>query len=122
VADEFAQLGAQALAADARAQAAEAHRDAGHRRRASASAAYAVSLARSGGGIHTPALDGLVPYALTGREREVATLAAQGVSNQEIARRLVLSVRTVETHLARVYDKLGINNRGALRDTLTAEQ
>jgi DNA-binding CsgD family transcriptional regulator len=63
-----------------------------------------------------------VPYALTGREREVATLAAQGVSNQEIARRLVLSVRTVETHLARVYDKLGINNRGALRDTLTAEQ
>ncbi len=122
VADEFAQLGAQALAADARAQAAEAHRNAGHRRRASASAAYAVSLARSGGGIHTPALDGLVPYALTGREREVATLAAQGVSNQEIARRLVLSVRTVETHLARVYDKLGINNRGALRDTLTAEQ
>ncbi|NEM07511.1 LuxR C-terminal-related transcriptional regulator [Geodermatophilus normandii] len=121
VAAEFSQLGAQALAADARAQAAEAHRDAGHRRQASASAASAVSLARSGGGIHTPALDGLVPYALTGREREVATLAAQGVSNQEIAGRLVLSVRTVETHLARVYDKLGIGSRGALRDALTAD-
>ncbi len=121
VAAEFARIGAQALAADARAQAAEAHRDAGHRRQASASAASAVSLARSGGGIHTPALDGLVPYELTGRERQVATLAAEGVSNHEIARRLVLSVRTVETHLARVYDKLGINGRGALRGALTAE-
>ncbi len=121
VAGEFAQLGAQALAADARAQAAEAHRGAGHRRQASASAASATSLARSGGGFRTPALEGLVPYALTAREREVATLASQGVSNQEIARRLVLSVRTVETHLARVYDKLGINSRGALRDVLTGE-
>jgi DNA-binding NarL/FixJ family response regulator len=119
VAGEFAELGAQALAADARAQAAEAHRDAGHRRQASASAACAASLARSGGGIRTPALEGLVPYALTGREREVATLASQGLTNQEIARRLVLSVRTVETHLARVYDKLGINSRGALRQALT---
>jgi DNA-binding CsgD family transcriptional regulator len=118
VAGEFVELGAQALAADARAQAAEAHRDAGHRRRASASAAYAASLARSGGGIRTPALEGLVPHALTGREREVATLASQGFTNQEIARQLVLSVRTVETHLARAYDKLGINSRGALRQAL----
>jgi DNA-binding NarL/FixJ family response regulator len=60
-----------------------------------------------------------VPYELTGREREVATLASQGVSNQEIARRLVLSVRTVETHLGRVYSKLGIHSRRALRDLLT---
>ncbi|HJX44233.1 MAG TPA: LuxR C-terminal-related transcriptional regulator [Geodermatophilus sp.] len=121
VADEFVELGAQALAADARAQAAEAHRGAGHRRQASASAASAASLARSSGGIRTPALEGLVPHVLSAREREVATLAAQGVSNQEIARRLVLSVRTVETHLARVYDKLGIHRRGALRDALAAE-
>lgn len=121
VAGEFADLGAQALAADARAQAAEAHRGAGHRRQASASAASAASLARSGGGLHTPALEGLVPYTLSGREREVAVLASQGVSNQEIAQRLVLSVRTVETHLARVYDKLGISNRRALRQALTGE-
>jgi ATP/maltotriose-dependent transcriptional regulator MalT len=121
VADEFAELGAQALAADARAQAAEAHRGAGHRRQASASAASAASLARSSGGIRTPALEGLVPYALSAREREVAVLAARGVSNQEIARRLVLSVRTVETHLARVYDKLGIHRREALRDALAVE-
>ncbi len=121
VAGEFADLGAQALAADARAQAAEAHRGAGHRRQASASAASATSLARSGGGIRTPALEGLVPYKLTVREREVATLASQGVSNQEIARRLVLSVRTIETHLGRVYDKLGIHSRRALRDVLAKE-
>jgi DNA-binding CsgD family transcriptional regulator len=62
-----------------------------------------------------------VPYELTVREREVATLASQGVSNQEIARRLVLSVRTIETHLGRVYDKLGIHSRGALRDVLAKE-
>ncbi|RBY79776.1 hypothetical protein DQ238_09000 [Geodermatophilus sp. TF02-6] len=122
VASEFAELGAQGLAADASAQAAEAHRDAGHRRQASASAACANSLARSGGGIRTPALDGIVSYELTEREREVATLAAQGVKNQEIARRLVLSVRTVETHLGRVYDKLGISGRGALRDALITQQ
>ena len=121
VASEFSELGAQGLAADAAAQAAEAHRGAGHRRQASASASAATSLARSGGGIRTPALEGLVPYALTTREREVATLASQGVSNQEIARRLVLSVRTIETHLARVYHKLGINGWQALRDALGRE-
>lgn len=121
VASEFSELGAQALAADAAAQAAEAHRGAGHRRQASASASAAASLARSGGGLRTPALEGLVPYQLSPREREVAILASQELSNQQIARRLVLSVRTVETHLARVYDKLGINNRQALRDALGRE-
>ena len=48
---------------------------------------------------------------LTDREREVAELAAEGLSNQEIANQLVLSVRTVETHLHRVMRKLDVSSR-----------
>jgi DNA-binding CsgD family transcriptional regulator len=54
------------------------------------------------------------PGALTPQERRVAELAAQGRSNQEIARTLALSIRTVGSHLERVYDKLGIHSRHEL--------
>lgn len=52
--------------------------------------------------------------ALTEREREIAILAAQGLTNRQIAGHLVLSVRTVETHVSRVFAKLGFNTRGQL--------
>lgn len=48
---------------------------------------------------------------LTRREREVGELAATGLTNVEIADRLVLSVRTVENHLQRAYEKLGVRQR-----------
>ena len=48
---------------------------------------------------------------LTTREREVAGFAARGLSDLEIAARLSLSRRTVETHLYRIYSKLGISGR-----------
>ncbi len=48
---------------------------------------------------------------LTGREREILELLATGLTNREIAQRLVLSARTVETHVARVTGKLGVNSR-----------
>lgn len=60
-------------------------------------------------------LEGVSP--LTSREREIATLALQGLSNREIARSLTVSTRTVEGHLYRIYVKLGISRR----DELTAE-
>ncbi|MPY11413.1 helix-turn-helix transcriptional regulator [Arthrobacter bussei] len=59
--------------------------------------------------------DGTTP--LTSREREIALLAVEGLSNREIARALTVSTRTVEGHLYRIYVKLGISRR----DELTAE-
>ncbi|HET8625988.1 MAG TPA: alpha/beta fold hydrolase [Thermomicrobiales bacterium] len=54
------------------------------------------------------------PEALTKREREVVRLTAQGYTAPEIARLLVVSERTVETHLAHAYAKLGVASRLAL--------
>ena len=53
------------------------------------------------------------PDGLTPREREVLGLIARGLSNQDIARELVLSVRTVERHIANIYDKIGAAGRSA---------
>jgi DNA-binding CsgD family transcriptional regulator len=51
------------------------------------------------------------PDALTRREREVARLAAQGRPAKEIGEQLFIGERTVETHLANAYAKLGVNSR-----------
>ena len=51
------------------------------------------------------------PDALTNREREVAKLAAEGRSAREIARELYIGERTVETHLANAYAKLGVSSK-----------
>ena len=53
------------------------------------------------------------PAGLTAREVEVLRLVAHGRSNQEIAGELVLSVRTVERHIANIYDKIGASGRAA---------
>jgi DNA-binding NarL/FixJ family response regulator len=51
---------------------------------------------------------------LTRRESEVAALIAQGLSNREIADRLVVSERTAEWHVARILDKLGMTTRAQI--------
>jgi DNA-binding CsgD family transcriptional regulator len=51
---------------------------------------------------------------LTGREREIAALAAQGLSSLEIAKRLQVSPRTVNNHLHAAYSKLGVRGRNEL--------
>jgi DNA-binding CsgD family transcriptional regulator len=60
--------------------------------------------------------------ALTASERRVAALAASGLSNPEIAQRLFLTRRTVETHLTHAYGKLGIKSRAELPVVLAGEQ
>ncbi len=55
---------------------------------------------------------------LTAQELQIAQLAAQGLSNRDIAQRLYLSHRTIGTHLYRIFPKLGITSRGELRSAL----
>lgn len=57
---------------------------------------------------------------LTPRETEIAALAAQGLTSQQIADRLYISVRTVNNHLATTYTKLGIHSRDELVEILEA--
>lgn len=48
---------------------------------------------------------------LTTREIEVMTLVARGLSNRQIAEKMILSIGTIKTHIHNIYEKLGINNR-----------
>ena len=58
------------------------------------------------------------PASLTPQQREIATLAAAGLTNKQIGERLYLSPRTVATHLHQLFPKLGVTTRAALRDAL----
>lgn len=98
-----------------------------HRRRDEANlarraAVMARELLPEGSGASTPPfaeLPDVVP--LTKREREVALLAAGGMTSKEIAERLYISVRSVDNHLSRVYTKLGISGRSDLSSVLMPE-
>ncbi|MEV8515458.1 LuxR C-terminal-related transcriptional regulator [Dactylosporangium sp. NPDC051484] len=59
--------------------------------------------------------------ALTRAERQVAELAAEGLTNREIAERLHVTQRTVELHLTRVYRKTGVPGRAGLAAVLAAD-
>ncbi|MFC4946130.1 helix-turn-helix transcriptional regulator [Pseudonocardia sp. GCM10023141] len=115
--------GALLLAADAAAQAALAHGHRDARQAAIASAARAAELSRTCGGALTPALRAAArPLPLTRREHEVVMLAASGMSNKDIAARLVVSVRTVEGHLYRAGGKLHAGTRTELVALVGANQ
>ncbi len=66
-------------------------------------------------GRHTDARD-----RLTAQELQIAQFAAEGLSNREIGERLLLSHRTVGSHLYHIFPKLGITARAQLRDALAA--
>lgn len=54
------------------------------------------------------------PTGLTRREREIAVLVAEGLTNRQIAERLYISERTAETHVAHILNKLGLNSRAQI--------
>jgi ATP/maltotriose-dependent transcriptional regulator MalT len=58
---------------------------------------------------------------LTASERRVAELVAEGLSNKEVAVRLVVTVRTVEAHLSKIYSKLGVRSRTELAAAWNAQ-
>jgi DNA-binding CsgD family transcriptional regulator len=114
-ADRFESLGALLLAAESAASAADAWRRVQDQRQATALDVRSHELAESCEGATTPVLlraPTVVP--LTAREREIALLAAAGQTSRAIAERLYLSVRTVDNHLGRIYDKLGVSSRADL--------
>jgi DNA-binding CsgD family transcriptional regulator len=117
----FEAMGALLLAAETYRELADVLRRHGDQR-AGRAADHRVDILRARcPGSATPGLraaSAVVP--LSGREREVALLAAAGRSNREIAAALVLSVRTVENHLRGAYEKLGIAGRDDLPDALGA--
>jgi DNA-binding CsgD family transcriptional regulator len=120
VAAEFEELGADLLAAEAYRSAANAYRRQGLGASSSSAARQVDELFQRCDRPLSPGLEPLVPVGeeLTWREREVATLASRGSTSPEIAEALFLSVRTVDTHLHRVYRKLMIDGRHQLTEAL----
>jgi DNA-binding CsgD family transcriptional regulator len=111
--DEMAAIGALRYAVEAATDAAVAFLAQGRHDSARRAAARAQELHVPDHGAELPPIDGLHSSAvdLTRREAQLIDLAREGLSNAEIADRLVLSVRTVETHLYRGMQKLGVNDR-----------
>jgi DNA-binding CsgD family transcriptional regulator len=115
---DFQAIGALALAAEAAASAASCFAGAGRRRQATAAARRANDLAHQAGGTWLTKSHDDSRQVLTGREYEVAGLAANGLTSKEIAARLYISVRTTDNHLQRVYFKLGVKSREELASVL----
>jgi DNA-binding CsgD family transcriptional regulator len=114
VSADYRAIGDRVAAADAAAQAGALLARAAHRSRGLYAAAIAQELATECGGVCTPALRSPLGVPLTGRQRDVIELVVAGLSNREIADRLVMSVRTVEGHVYRACQRVGAQTREQL--------
>jgi DNA-binding CsgD family transcriptional regulator len=119
VAGDFEGLGTILYAAEASAEAAVLLRHAGLTRRAAAAEQKAARLLARCEGAATPPVRLITARVrLTPGELDTAVQAAAGRSNKQIAADMQLSVRTVESHLQRAYEKLGISGRHELATAL----
>ena len=119
VAHDFEDLGALLYAAEARAEAAVLLRHAGKPRDGAAAEQHAARLLARCEGAATPPVQAITARVhLTPGELDTARQAAAGRTNKQIASDLHLSVRTIESHLQRAYEKLGIAGRHELADAL----
>jgi len=114
--DELQDIGALCYATEAAAHAASAFARAGRPDSARRAAARCRELHAHGQSGPAPQIEGVdtAALSLTPREAQLVALAARGLSNADIADRLVLSVRTVESHLYRAMQKLGVSDRHQL--------
>jgi DNA-binding CsgD family transcriptional regulator len=120
-ATEFADAGMLLFASECAADAAITYQRAANARAARRTTAWAQELHAACEGCWSPRVGtfaGTTP--LTEREREIALMAAAGLSNREIADRLTVGVRTVEGHLLRIYAKVGVGSRRELADMFVA--
>ncbi|MDX1877139.1 LuxR C-terminal-related transcriptional regulator [Mycolicibacterium sp. 141076] len=114
-AKQYEYFGDRVAAADAAAQAAAVYQQAGLRGSGLGAASTAARLAAECGGADTPALRAAAtPLAITARQREIVGLAAKGLSNTAIAERLGMSRRSVEGHIFRACQRVGVNSRDQL--------
>jgi ATP/maltotriose-dependent transcriptional regulator MalT len=128
--EQFAVIGADLFAAEAFQRAGDLYESVRRSREAARSRRRATETYRLTGqewfvtlaAPRVPSAGAVAATGLTRRENDVARRAAQGQSNREIAAELSLSIRTVENHLQRVYDKLGLAGRRELSRVVLADQ
>jgi DNA-binding CsgD family transcriptional regulator len=114
VSEEFERIGDVVAAVDAAAQAAITYRRQDLRGSVLGCSTRAGALAEQCGA-NTPALrQAAEPLPLTDREREIVMLIGDGLTNREVAARLTLSLRTVESHIYRAMAKTGTSGRDEL--------
>ena len=65
------------------------------------------------GPLAPPMKSAAYPDGLTAREVQVLRLVAQGLTNEQVAEQLVISPRTVNSHLTSIFSKIGVSSRGA---------
>jgi DNA-binding NarL/FixJ family response regulator len=113
VADQMEQIGALRYATEAAAHAADALAREGRQNSARQAALRSRDLNARGQHSALPTMVELDNTAvkLTRRESQLVQLASRGLSNADIAERLTVSIRTVESHLYHAMQKLGVNDR-----------
>ncbi len=114
VSEGLASIGDLLAAGDAAAHAALAFDKQGRRGSRLTAGERAARIMRDCGATSPAARTVSSPLPLSAREREIATLVGEGLSNKQIAEALTMSVRTVEGHIYRACNKLGLAKRGEL--------